>query len=160
MTKILIKVVEKEKNSPKLKNLKKKQKDIEKQKLNLMNSLKLCDIDSIRKSIFGEMEKMDKEQKQVENEILIENAQHLDITEPQIKFFLNNLKDGDINDIRYRKLLIDILINAVYVYDDHLILILNVVDNKNNIIKVPLIEDLESSFLGTRGARTTPSILV
>lgn len=39
----------------------------------------------------------------------------------------------------------------MYIYNDHLILILNVVDNKNNVIKVPLIEDLESSFLGTRG---------
>lgn len=157
MTKILIKIVEKEKNNPKLKELEKNSKEIEKQKLNLMNSLKLCDIDTIRKSIFEEMEKMDKEQKQIENEILIENAQHLDITEPQIKFFLSKLKNGDINDIRYRKLIVSVLVNAVYVYDDHFILILNAVDNKNNVIKVPLIEDLESSFLNVSG---TPKVLI
>ena len=36
----------------------------------------------------------------------------------EVRFFLHKLKDGDINDIKYRKTLINVLENRISLYDD------------------------------------------
>lgn len=148
IAKNIVAIAEKEKNNNNLKQLEKSLKENEKQKNNLLNSLKICDIDSARKTIFEEISKMEEERKQIENEILIEKTQHIEITEKEIKFFLNQLKNGSINDIKYKKLLINVLIDKVYVYDDSITIIFNVKDNKNKTIKMPNIDEIESSFMG------------
>ncbi len=159
MANVLAQFAEKEKNSSNLKNLEKSLKENEKQKLNLINSLKMCDIDSVRKTIFEEIEKMENEHKQIENEILFEKSQHyLNISETKIKYFLMQMKEGDVNDIRYRKLIINVFVNKVYVYDDHLIIVFNAVDNENNTVKVPTTESLEGSLLGASGAPLKKSL--
>ena len=148
----VVKVAEKEKNSNNLKILEKALKENERQKTNLLESLKICEIDSVRKSIFEELEKMEEEHKRIENNILLEKSSHLDITVTEVKYFLTKMREGDVNDIRYRKLLINVLINKVYVYDDNLTIIFNIQDKKNSIIKAPSIEKIERSFLDENGS--------
>ena len=48
----------------------------------------------------------------------MEKAKCLDLKEPEIAFFLTKLRDGDINDITYRRAIIAVMVNAVYLYDD------------------------------------------
>mgnify|MGYP004540460727 CR=1 FL=1 len=148
----VVKLAEKEKNSNNLKVLEKALKENEKQRTNLFESLKICDIDSVRKSIFEELAKMEEEHKKIENNILIEKSSCLDITATEIKYFLTKMREGNVNDIRYRKLLINVLINKIYSYDDNITIIFNVQNKNNSIIKIPSIEEIERSFLDGSGS--------
>ena len=69
------------------------------------------------------------------------------LTVSQVKFFLIQLKRGNINDIKYKRMLINTLINKVYLYDDNILIIFNTQD-KPYEKKIPRIEVLESSLLG------------
>ncbi len=144
-------IAEKEKTNSHIMQLEKKLSENKKQKENLIDSLKICDIDSVRQAIFEEISKMENEYKQIENEILIENSQHIEITKAQIKFFLTELKNGDIKDLRYKKVLINVLIDKIYLYDDNLTIIFNVQNTPNSKIKIPTIDEIESSFIGNNG---------
>lgn len=79
------------KDNTKLKRLTKRLKDNEQQKKNLIDSLKMCNIDSARQAIFEEMQKMENERQEIEKELLLEDMQKVDITVPEIKFFLKEM---------------------------------------------------------------------
>ena len=83
-----IKLAEKEMDNSNVKRLKNLLKDNEKQKSNLLEKLKLCDIDCVAKAIFAEIEKMENEHKQIEAEITREENRYNKLTIPKIKFFL------------------------------------------------------------------------
>lgn len=148
--KIAIKVVEianAEKDNSVLKNLHKQLRENEKQKNNLFNSLKICEVDIVRKSIFEEINKMEIERQRIEKQIAIEESHNVILTVNEVKFFLSQLKRGNINDIKYRKLLINTLIYQVFLYDDSITIVFNTQD-KTYEKKIPRPEVLESSLLG------------
>ncbi|MBQ8891281.1 MAG: recombinase family protein [Bacilli bacterium] len=140
-------LVKKEKNNSNIKRLNRIIKDTNKQKDNLFNSLKLCNIDSVKKSIFEEMAKMEEKINQLKTDLLIEESQCVNVSKTQIKFFLNHIKNGNIDDIRYKKAIINTLINKVFLYDDNIIIIFNTQDKKYEG-KIPKINELECSLLG------------
>ena len=80
------------KDNTNLNRLNKKLKDNEKQNKNLIDSLKMCNVDSVRQTIFDEIQKMDEERKEIEKELLLEGMQKIDITVPEIKFFLREMR--------------------------------------------------------------------
>ena len=47
-----------------------------------------------------------------------------------IKFFLNQIKNGDIRDIEYRKKLINIFVNEIHLHENQLIIVFNVSNQK------------------------------
>ena len=143
----VVDLANKEKENTVLKRLNKLLKENEKQKANLFDSLKICDIDSVKRSIFEEINKMDIEHTRIKNEIAIEESHQIKLTVGQVKFFLVQLRRGNINDVKYRKLLINTLIYQVYLYDDSLTIVFNT-QNKVYEKKIPRPEVLESSLLG------------
>lgn len=134
-----------------IKVLEKQIKEFEKGKNNLIDSLKTCEVDTVRKLIFDEIQKMDEEQKVVQRQLWEEKSNSIQLSELQIKFFLSELKKGSINDLKYRKMLIDVLIDKIYVYDDDIIISFNVQD-KNNKKTISRIEEISGSFFGVSGA--------
>lgn len=144
----VVELAEKEKDMSNLKRLNKLLKDNEKQRNNLFESLKICDIENVRKSIFEEISKMDHQHKEVENEILLEESQYVKVTIPQVKFFLTQLRKGSVNDLKYRRMLINVLINRIYLYDKKITLIFNTQD-KPVEIEVSLLNDMECSFMAS-----------
>ena len=58
-------------------------------------------------------------------QIAIEESQLLDISIPQINFFLSRLKKGNVNYIKYKRPLIDLFINRAYLYDGMIVIIFN-----------------------------------
>ncbi len=150
----IVSLVQKEQNSSKLDDLYQSLKNNEKQKSNLLDSLKFCEYDSVKKTICKELEKLNKQFVSIQDEINFTKSQHLQITVPEIEFFLKHIRNGNVNDIYYKKHLINILINKVYLYDDYFIIIFNARENGLQE-KVPLIEELESSFLDSLGTPTT-----
>ena len=140
------KLAQKEMNdNTNLKRLQKQLKENEKQNKNLIDSLKMCDVDSIRQSIFDEIQVMEQQHKEIEKDLLLESMQNVDITVPEIKFFLNEMRNGNVSDIRYRKMLVNTLINKIYLYDDNLTIIFNS-QSKPYKEKIPLIEEIETKI--------------
>lgn len=113
----------------------------------MFDSLKICTIDAVKQSIFEEINKMEIERQRILNEISIEESQNIKLNVSEVKFFLVELRKGNINDIKYRRLLINTLIYQVFLYDDSIIIVFNTQDKpiKKNI---PRHEVLESSLLG------------
>ncbi len=145
----VVKLSEKEKEKTRIKALEKALRKNEKAKSNLFDSIKECGIDSVRKSIFEEIEKLEQEHKEIENQIRIEENNIVKVTVSQIKFFLKTIKNGDINDIKYRQMLINMLVYKVYLYDDNLTIVFTT-QNKYYEEKVPKLSEIESSLMGNQ----------
>ena len=62
---------------------------------------------------------------ELEKQIVENQIQHPTLTREQISFFLDQFKNTDVTDEEQRERLIDSFINAVYVYDDKIILTFN-----------------------------------
>lgn len=150
--KIAVEVValcEREKDNANLRRLEKRLKENEKGRANLFDALRLCDIDSVKKSIFEEIAKMDKQHADIESQIALEKVQQITLTAPEIKFFLAQLKKGNINDKKYRKTLINVFVNSIYLYDDKATIIFNLEEGlKVDKDLVGEIEENNSSFIG------------
>lgn len=66
-------------------------------------------------------------------------------TAPQIKAFLYSLKRGDVNDENNRREMVNILLRAIYLYDDRMTLILNGGDRPITIDDI-LLDEIEEHF--------------
>ena len=69
----------------------------------------------------------------IKSQILEEEYKNIVLTEPEVKFFLTHLRNGDVNDDKYRRTLVDVFINRIIVYDDKLTLLFNVGDREIEI---------------------------
>ena len=148
IAKTVVELCIKENENSSVSILQKRVKEIEKQKNRLFDTLKLCEYDNVRKNILEEMNNLEKEKTENLNEIAHIESSHINLTIPQIKFFLENIRNGNINDIKYKKVLIQTLINKIYLYDNSVIILFNTQD-KEYIEKIPSITSLECSFNGT-----------
>ena len=75
---------------------------------------------------------MEQQRKEIEKQLLLEGMQKIDITVPQIKFFLKEMRSGKIDDINYCKMLVNVLISKIYLYDDNITIIFNTQNTINN----------------------------
>ena len=95
------------------------------EKENHMASLRACKDDELREMIFGDLKQIGAELKELEKQFKLEKARRESITEEQIIKFLTRLADGDVNDIVYRKSLVKILVNKIFLYDDRFTITFN-----------------------------------
>lgn len=142
----VVKLADKERENTALRRLNKMLKENEKKRANLFESLKICNFDNVKKSIFEEINKMELEYNRIKSEIAEEESKNVKLTTGQVKFFLVQLRRGNINDIKYKKMLINTLINEIYLYDDNIIIVFNTQDKP--LKKGVSLETMESSLLG------------
>ncbi len=64
----------------------------------------------------------------------------------EVQFFLKSLRKGSIKDMKYRKMLINTLVNRVYVYTDKIIIVYNI-NNQEQEIEISLLKTLEDSSI-------------
>ena len=57
---------------------------------------------------------IEKEREELSAQLLTETAQHPVPSMKDIRFFLNQFRNGDINDPKYRQGLVDMLVNKLY----------------------------------------------
>lgn len=134
-----------------VKDLKSKLKTLEKEKKNLLATLKSGTNQKVKEIIFDELEKLANQEDEIKKQIVKEELQHVRLDIPQVKFFLNDLKNGDINDVKYRRALITVLINKIYLYDDKATIIFNTQDRP-----VEITEDLLNDIEGSPEDNSTP----
>ena len=126
-----------------IKNLEKKKKQLQKNIDNLMVALENGQhIDIISQRITQN----EKELAETQSQFLVEMAKIFKLSEKEIKFFLLRLQNGDILDSSYRKVLVDMLVNSILVYDNELVIICNV-GNKPIKLTIDLIEDIKSELV-------------
>lgn len=101
-----------------LKRLNQLLKENERKNKNLMSALLETDNEMIRRALYEQMPILEGERKIIEKEIATENIMNIPISESSIKFFLKSLKKGNETDVKYRKMLVNVLVNSIYIYDD------------------------------------------
>ena len=110
-------------------------KKLQRERQNQMVNLRNCDSKSVRKLIIADLDNIETEIEDTEQQIRIEKANHITITEEQVIDRLNKLADGDILDTKYRRSLIRIFVNKIYIYDDKITITFKIGDEEVEITK-------------------------
>ena len=93
------------------------------------------------------MQQRKNEKAELEAQLAIEENKRVYVTEPQIRAFLDYIREMPDNDINKRRAIINIFIHSIYLYDDHLTIIINATKKPISIDNIPL-DDIETAFEG------------
>lgn len=96
--------------------------EVEKGIENMLNAIQAGIITESTKQRLSDLES---EKRDLEERITENRIQHPALTREQIAFFLAQFQHTDINDEEEKQRLIDSFVNAVYVYEDKIVLIFN-----------------------------------
>ena len=83
----------------------------------------------------------------MEKQLELEKARRYVVTEEQIANTLMKLANGDVNDLAYRKSLIRLLVNKIFLYDDRFTITFNSGDEEVTITDI-LLEEIEEGLSG------------
>ena len=88
------------------------------------------------------------ERAELEKALVLEQMQYVSLNETEIRFFLHRLKNGDVNDMQYRKMLITVFVNSVYLYDDGKLTVVFNATSGQVTVDEELIDEIENgSFI-------------
>lgn len=135
-------------NHSRIKQLQREILKVQKGRDNLFDSLKVCYDDNVKQSIFEEISKMEQQRKELEYQIKEEESEIFQVSEKDIRAFLKGLRNGDNQSIKYKQMIIDVLVYKVYLYDNHLTTIYTIQnENGERVTKdIPTINELEKEF--------------
>jgi len=122
-------------------NLKRLKKDLKACDTATDNLLKALEQGQAADVIAAQIVKRQAEAHEIRKLIAKEELLYNDFDINRARFFLFNLQNGDINDIKHRKTLVSVFINRVYLFDDKMTIIFNT-DKTPAEITVNLIEDI------------------
>ena len=105
-------------------------RDVNKGIDNMLNAIQMGIITNSTKERLDELEA---EKKKLELAIAEETLEHPDVPKEYFEHWLRHFRSGDVDDPEYRKLLVDIFVNAIYVTDDGLRFALNFFDGVETI---------------------------
>ena len=77
------------------------------------------------------------EHAELEKQLAEETMQYPVVTVPQVKFFFDRFKKGDISDPKYRKSLVDTFVRKVILYDDKMTILYNIQDGQSSLSLEP-----------------------
>lgn len=146
VAKNIVEYANNEKNTIEYKQLNKALKENERRKNNIVKAITECENNNTRQVLFDELSKIQNKLDDINQSLLIEKAKHLNLGITEVKYFLNNLKKGNINKFKYKKILINTLVNKVYLYKDKAIILFNI-NNHIEEVNISLLNDIESSLL-------------
>lgn len=121
----------------------------------LLSALELGQVADI---IADRLAKRAAEKQDLKKQIAIEQQSQIPLSEQDILFFLTALKKGDANDEKYRRMLVNIFVVAVYLFDDKVTYILTVGD-KSVTVTDSLLADIDQSnadYKGSLMSRSAP----
>ncbi len=146
IAKNVVAICEAEKDTSNVKHLKKLLAENERRHKNTIDAIMECDIESVRKTLYEKIPQLESEHAELEKEIAKEEAVLPTITTPQIKFFLTSLKKGNVNDMKYRRTLINVFVNKIFLYDDKMTITFNSGDEAVTINDL-LLSEIEENDL-------------
>ena len=126
----VVRLCEQERNTDNLKRLKKLLKENERATENLFKALESGQLVEI---LAERISQKKREHEDLERQILLEEATNAVPTVNEIRFFLNQFRKGNINDVKYRQALVDTFINKIYLYDDKMTVLYNTQDSHSEV---------------------------
>lgn len=102
--------------------------ELEGVKKSIANLIKAVELGIFSESTQARLLELEKEKKDLEARITHEEIVTPKVTREQVVFWLNQFKGGDIDDPEYQRLIIDVFVKAVFVYDDHITITYNYID--------------------------------
>jgi len=132
---------EKDESATTIKRLKKLLADNERAIDNLFKAL---ESGQAAEQLLKRIQDKNAERTEIEKQIATEQINKIDLSLAKIKFFLTHIRKGNVNDIKNRKALITVFVNAIYLYDDKITFILNAGDKQVEITET-LLDDIEGS---------------
>lgn len=127
-----------------LRLLQKQSAEVEKGIENMLNAIQA---DIITTSTKERLAALEAQKAQLDESILREQIKRPVLTREQIEFFLCKYRETDITDENERQRLIDCFVNAVFVYEDKIVLTFNYKDGTKTIS----LGDVEGSDLAGNG---------
>jgi len=121
-----------------MQRLKKELKACETATSNLLKALEQGEAADI---ITAQLVKRQAEAQEIKKLIAKEELVYNDFDIDKMRFFLHNLKNGNIDDVKYRKALISLFINRVYLFDDKMTIIFNT-DKTPVEVTINLLDDI------------------
>lgn len=146
IAKKIVDIANNEQNNQVLKTINKNIKENEKKKNNLLQAIAECEDAIVRKTLFDEIAKLTQLDTIYNNALIEEKSKHLQLNYKEVKYFLTRIKNNNINDFKYKKMLINILINKVYIYQNKAVIVYNV-SNVKQEIDLSLINNIECSLV-------------
>jgi DNA invertase Pin-like site-specific DNA recombinase len=110
-----VELQKKEQSEGVIKELKQKLKEKEKA---ISNLIKAVEAGMFSPSIRARISSLEDEKACLEGEIAKEQIEKPFITSNQVKFYLEHFRNGNTNDTKYCRDIIDIFVRAVYIFDD------------------------------------------
>jgi DNA invertase Pin-like site-specific DNA recombinase/TolA-binding protein len=110
--------------------LQKQLDDMEKRIGNLINSIEEGAATASVKQRLGELEEAKAD---IEISIAREKIGKPVLTKEQIVFWISRFKGGDVDDPAYRKAVVDVFVNSVFLYDDKLVIAFNWKDGSKTV---------------------------
>lgn len=144
VSKEIVSIIKRNQDNTELKQMQDNYKKLEKNKTKIVQAIYQCDVESVRKNFYNDLANIEETIKQLSISITKEENKYINITTGEIKFFLKKLKKGSIASFRYKKTLINTLINKVLLYDDRLVIVFNI-NNVEQEMTISLLKNLESS---------------
>lgn len=146
IAKKIVDIANNEQNNQVLKTINKNIADNEKKKNNLLQAIAECEDAIVRKTLFDEIAKLTQLDAIYNNALIEEKNKHLQLNYKEVKYFLTQIRNNNINDFKYKKMLINILINKVYIYTNKAVIVYNV-SNVEQEIDLSLINNIECSLV-------------
>ena len=144
-----------ESNTPTLKRLQKLLRENKKATTNLIKALETGQAAEI---ITEQIAKRQKERTEIEKQIANEKIHYPILTVQQVKFFMERFKNGNINDMKYRKALVDTFIRKIVLYDDRMTILYNIQDGQNSVLSGEKCSPMETMVVLTGLEPVTPSM--
>ena len=130
-------------NDGQLDALRKQKKQIDKELDEAVSALMKTNAETAIAKINERLERLDEQKKTVEIELAgLELRQEIVLTEEQVESYLTSFKHSDILDENVQRRVINTLINAVYLYDDKVVIYYNIKGLKQ-ISYIDMISDTE-----------------
>lgn len=109
-------------------------KQVKKAENEILNLLKVLESGKISDLIITRIEEKKKEKEKLEKQIRIEEMKIPNITEEKVIKFLQYFRSGDVDDIKYRRSLINVFVNKVIVYENKLTILYNLQDSQDEVL--------------------------
>ena len=114
---------------------------------NILIVVRQATSDSVRNLLISELEKAQEQQKGLKAQLSYEEANNMPVIASEVRFYLTELKKGNINTKKYKRILIDTFIYKIYLYDEKMVI--NYTTQESNDIKLPDQNLVLSSLEGT-----------
>lgn len=125
------------------------QAELEDVKAGISNIMKAIEAGIITESTKERLLELEDQRKELTASIKFEQAMSTDLTPDQVRFWLEDLRNGDFEDMEYQRFLIKTFVQVIYLYDDHFRIVFNYGGNEE---KVPLTEIEAAGSDGAEGS--------